>query len=267
MKEIRSKHFANGSVYCLELEDGRLIETTDTFLPYYTKNCIDGNNSLHDSNLGSRAERWMIGVSTMSGCPVGCKFCATGHMKGWRNLTSQEIYNQIYFIINKNYPLVDPRTVQEFKINYTRMGEPFLNIKNLKRVIEALNCDVEPKKNIPNLHHYVSTVGIKGSDFSWIEGNITLQISLHSLNEDRRHDLIPINNLMSIEELGQIRTKSNLKTTVNLTLVDEADFDIEILARYFDPEYFFIKLSPINKNEVSESNNLGDGIIKARNLI
>jgi 23S rRNA (adenine2503-C2)-methyltransferase len=72
---------------------------------------------------------------------------------------------------------------------------------------------------------------------------------------------------MSIEELGQIRTKSNLKTTVNLTLVDEADFDIEKLKKYFDPEFFFIKISPINVNETSEANHLGKGIISGVNLI
>ena len=261
MKELRSKHFANGSVYCLELEDGMLIETTDTFLPYYTKFCVNGTNALQDSNLGSRDERWAVGVSTMSGCPVGCKFCATGQMKGWRNLTVNEIVKQVAFIVgDKNFGLC-PQDSKEFKINYTRMGEPFLNIHNLKQAIKMI------KHSIPNAHHYVSTVGIKGSDFSWIEGNITLQISLHSLDEDRRHELIPINNLMSIEELGQIRTKSNLKTTINLTLVDEKDFDIEKLKKYFDPKYFFCKISPINKNVISESNKMGDGIIKGINLV
>ena len=39
---------------------------------------------------------------------------------------------------------------------------------------------------------------------------------------------------MSIEELGQIRTKSNLKTTINLTLVDESDFDADKLEKYFE---------------------------------
>ena len=38
---------------------------------------------------------------------------------------------------------------------------------------------------------------------------------------------------MTIEELGQIRTQSDLLTTVNLTLIDEADFDIDILKKYF----------------------------------
>lgn len=72
---------------------------------------------------------------------------------------------------------------------------------------------------------------------------------------------------MSLEELGQIRTKSNLKTTLNLTLVDEKDFDIDKIKKYFDPEYFFIKLSPINPNAVSEENELGTGIINQINLV
>ena len=72
---------------------------------------------------------------------------------------------------------------------------------------------------------------------------------------------------MSIEELGQIRTESDLKTTVNLTLVNEDDFDIEKLKKFFDPKYFFIKLSPINKNEISEKNALGDGVIEGINLV
>jgi 23S rRNA (adenine2503-C2)-methyltransferase len=260
MKELRNRKFTNGSVHCLQLEDGMLIETTDTFLPFYTKNCPNNTNALYSKDIGSRSERWMVGVSTMSGCPVGCKFCATGQMKGWRNLTPNEMFDQVFFVVDKNSH-IHPSYSEEFKINWTRMGEPFLNIENVKYAINQLS------EAYPNVHHYVSTVGIRDSDFSWIEGNITLQISLHSLDEDRRHELIPINNLMSIEELGQIRTKSNLKTTVNLTLVDYCDFDINKLRKYFDPDYFFIKISPINLNSISESNNLGEGIIKGNNLV
>jgi 23S rRNA (adenine2503-C2)-methyltransferase len=267
MKELRSRHFTNGSVYCLELEDGRLIETTDTFLPYYTKECVNGTNALRDGNIGSRAERWMIGVSTMSGCPVGCKFCATGQMKGWRNLTAKEITDQVKFVmLEKNEEFLDSLGFEhpkELKINYTRMGEPFLNIDEVRKAIDMF----QQHRNDILFHHYISTIGVRGSDFSWIKDNITLQISLHSLDEDRRRELIPVNNLMTIEELGQIRTKSKLKTTVNLTLVDEADFDIDKLKRYFDPKYFFIKLSPINRNEISDQNGLGAGIITTTNII
>jgi len=52
-----------------------------------------------------------------------------------------------------------------------------------------------------------------------------------------------------------------------MTLVDESDFDIESLKEYFNKESFFIKLSPINENSISDSNNLGKGIIISKNII
>lgn len=79
--------------------------------------------------------------------------------------------------------------------------------------------------------------------------------------------MIPFKNKLSIEELGKIRTDSNLKTTLNLTLVDEEDFDIEALKRYFDKNNFFIKLSPINPNEVSDENIGTKGVINQINLL
>jgi 23S rRNA (adenine2503-C2)-methyltransferase len=250
-------------VYLLKTEDDYLIETTDTFLPFYTKDAIGRKqNSLTDYSVGSRNERWLVGVSVMSGCPIRCKFCATGKMKKWRNLTWQEIVQQVKFVVDGNNPQFNPSNSQEFKINYTRMGEPFLNIENVKKAIEHIDS-LWPGK----VHHYISTIGIKGADYSWVKGNITLQVSLHSLDETHRDWLIPYNKKVSIEELGQIRTESNLKTTVNMTLVEESDFDIEKIKKWFDPEKFFIKLSPINKNCISEKNNLGGGVIEAKNLV
>ena len=149
---------------------------------------------------------------------------------------------------------------REHKINYTRMGEPFLNIKAVREAIAIID------RRYPGTHHYISTIGVKGADFSWIKDNITLQVSLHSLDEARRSELIPVSKL-TIKELGQIRTNSHLKTTVNLTLVDEGDFDIEKLKESFDKECFFIKLSPINPNVVSDANKMGDGVIEGINIV
>lgn len=189
--------------------------------------------------------------------------CATGQLKKYRNLTGQEIFEQVKFILDKHINSWNPYNSKEFKINYTRMGEPFLNIDAVKQAIKLVD------EYLPGIkvHHYISTIGISGSDFSWIKDNITLQVSLHSLDEDRRDDLIPYKKKMSIKELGQIRTSSNLKTTVNMTLVDTADFDITKLQAYFDPKYFFIKLSPINPNPISIKNNMGNGIIEGINLV
>ena len=261
MKVKKSKTFANGIVYALETEDGFPIETTDTFLPYYTKNAIGRrDNTLENNDVGNRSERWMVGVSVMSGCPVRCKFCATGKLKRWRNLTADEIVDQVLFV-TRNHPEFNPDDSKEFKINYTRMGEPFLNIETVKEAIRRISL------LYPNAHHYISTIGVKNSDFSWIKDNITLQISLHSLDENRRNDLIPFSKKMTIEQLGEVRTESNLKTTLNLTLVDDKDFDIKALQELFAKENYFIKLSPINTNSISVANELGEGIIKASNVV
>lgn len=260
LKIVKTKKFANGTVHLIKTQNQFPLETTETFLPFYTKNAIGRKqNCLDNYELGDRSQRYMIGVSTMSGCNVRCKFCATGKLKKYANLSCDEIVEQVKLMIdlNKDFP---PEKSMEFKINYTRMGEPFLNIDNVKKAIQVIN------NMYPNVHHYISTIGIKDSDFSWIKDNITLQISLHSLDKQRRDYLIPYKNKMSIEELGKIRTNSKLKTTVNMTLVKEEDFDINVLKEYFDPRYFFIKLSPINVNEISRKNCLGEGIIECKNL-
>lgn len=262
MNVIKKKSFKNGNVYAIELDDGMLIETTETFLPYYTRECInEHSNMLKSGEMGSRDERWMIGVSCMSGCPCRCKFCATGNMPKWRNLTAKEMVEQVNFAIGSVSGNQDPNKSMEFKINYTRMGEPFLNIENVKEAIRQIS------ELYPNTHHYISTIGIKDSDFGWIEGNVTLQVSLHSCVESRRDSLIPFSRKMTIEELGKIRTRSSLKTTLNMTLVDEEDFDMDVLKSNFDKECFFIKLSPINKNEFSDKNGLGNGAIKQTNMV
>lgn len=261
LTEITNKKFENGIVYALKTHDGFPIEVTDTFLPFYTKDAVGRKqNKLDNYNIGSREERWMIGISVCSGCNIGCKFCATGNLKRYRKLTTEEIIAQVEFILAK-HPEINWIDAQEHKINITRMGDTFSNIDNVRKAIEILD------KRYPNTHFFVSTIGIKGSDFSWIKDNITLQLSLHSLDETRRNKLIPFNKKMSIEELGKVRTKSNLKTTINMTMVDIEDFNIEKLRLYFDPKYFFIKVSPINVNSTSITNHLGKGIIQGINLL
>jgi adenine C2-methylase RlmN of 23S rRNA A2503 and tRNA A37 len=261
LTKVKNKRFSNGIVYAMVTEDGYPIEVTDTFLPYYTKDAIGRKqNALQSGEVGSRLERWMIGVSVMSGCPVGCKFCATASLPKCRYLRSEEILSQIQFVLDQN-PEINPRDCKEFKINYTRMGEPFLNLPAVHETIERVNLAY------PNVHHYVSTIGINGSDFSWVRDNITLQFSVHSFDENYRNWLIPFPRKMSLAEIGKVRTESSLKTTINLTLVREDDFSIQELQRLFDPKMHFIKLSPINPNCVSNANNMGAGIITQTNLI
>ena len=257
----KSKKFKNGEVFLLNTEDNFPIETTDTFLPYYTKDVVGRKqNCLISTQPGDRSDRWMIGVSVMSGCPIGCKFCATGNLKQWRNLKASEMVEQVEFVISRHTD-ISPLRSKEFKINWTRMGEPFLNIKEVRKAMEVIS------ESYPNTHHYISTIGVNGSDYSWITGNITLQLSVHSFDEDYRNWLIPFKQKEKLEALGNIRTKSNLKTTINLTMARDQDFDIRAMKRIFNKDHFFVKISPINENNVSVANLMGEGIIKQKNII
>jgi 23S rRNA (adenine2503-C2)-methyltransferase len=52
-----------------------------------------------------------------------------------------------------------------------------------------------------------------------------------------------------------------------MTLVDDDDFDVEKLKANFEPDSFFIKLSPINPNPISDKNHMGDGVIEGVNIV
>ena len=269
MKVVNKKTFGNGMVFALRTESGKIVETTDTFLPYYTKNAVGRRaNCLIDKDFGSRKERWMIGVSTMSGCPIGCKFCAAGG-KFHSNLTAEEIIDQVDFILDLNKKS-KPSEAKEFRILMTRMGEPALNFKEVTRAAELL------KGKLPFAEILISTVGLRnGSLDAWLElskkyKEIHLQFSIHSTSEDYRDWLIPARNKVAFDEIRLFANKwmdvknNQRKISLNFTVVEGSEFDIEKIKRYFPKEHFFIKLSPVNENHYTRINNI-TGAIKQKN--
>ncbi len=269
MKVVNKKTFGNGVVFALRTETGKVVETTDTFLPYYTKNAVGRReNCLIDSDFGSRKERWMIGVSTMSGCPIGCKFCAAGG-KFNANLTAEEIIAQVDFILNLNNKS-KPSEAKEFRILMTRMGEPALNFKEVTKAAELL------KEKFPFAEILISTVGLRnGSLDSWLElskkhKEIHLQFSIHSTSQEYRDWLIPAKNKLAFDEIRSFANKwmdvknNKRKISLNFTVVEGSEFNIEKIKEFFPKEQFFIKLSPVNENCYTRINNI-TGAIKQRN--
>lgn len=271
MEIIKQKKFGNGNVYALRTKTGKIVETTDTFLPYYTKNAINQNcNNLITKNFGNRSERWMIGVSTMSGCPVGCKFCATGN-KFNGNLTSEEIIEQVEFIVNQN-PDYDPYNAKEFKILLTRMGEPALNYLEVNKAICCL------KEKYPEAAISISTIGVDNPALdSWLElskkyKNIHMQFSIHTTSEEQRNLCVPLTNKLRYQQMKEFGNQwmkipnNQRKIALNFTLIDKNEFDIKKLKEFFPKENFFVKLSPLNENRITIKNNL-KGVITKANLL
>ncbi|AOQ24565.1 Dual-specificity RNA methyltransferase RlmN [Moorella thermoacetica] len=273
LQVVKHKSFGNGVVYHLQTPEGYPIETTDTFLPIETINAVGRKtNILPGKDFGSRADRWMIGVSVMSGCPVGCKFCATGS-KFYRNLSAEEIVEQVEFIVNNN-PQFNPQDSKEFKILFTRMGEPLLNIDNFCQAVQELH------DRYPFAVKAISTVGVRNpyavQRLFYLASeipNIQFQISMHTTREDLRKELLGKVDKFSLAELADLvrtwrRIKNNKgrKVTLNFTLVKGYPLEVLILRQYFDPQDVFIKLSPLNENKYAGQNNL-IGVIEEQNIL
>jgi 23S rRNA (adenine2503-C2)-methyltransferase len=128
-----------------------------------------------------RDRRRSICVSSQSGCPLTCKFCATGQMKFARNLTASEIVDQALHF--RRMGPVDHCV-------FMGMGEPMLNLDNVLCACERL-----PDVGITHRRTAISTVG-------WIPGierltecdmPLRLALSLHAADEALRSELMPVN--------------------------------------------------------------------------
>jgi 23S rRNA (adenine2503-C2)-methyltransferase len=139
-------------------------------------------------------KRTTLCISTQIGCPLDCKFCATGLMGYKKNLTSGEIFDQ-YMLAAKDYGK-DNIT----NIVYMGMGEPLLNnsatINSLKIFAEELTTGISLKKIT------VSTAGIAPKIIELADSGlkVKLAISLHSCFEDTRSKIMPINDKYSLKQ-------------------------------------------------------------------
>ena len=127
-------------------------------------------------------------LSSQVGCPMDCKFCATGKEGLKRSLSASEILDQILFIENEMNRKVS-------NIVFMGMGEPLLNIDEVLMSIRSINQDFE----ISQRKITVSTVAIPKMILKLSEKSFqklgkcqfTLAISLHASNQKTREMIIP----------------------------------------------------------------------------
>ena len=143
-------------------------------------------------------------VSSQVGCPVGCRFCASGIGGMKRNLTAAQIVQQVIALnsaLAKAQPAMPARDNRINHIVFMGMGEPLANYANLMQAIRVLH---DPGcLNIGGRKITVSTVGVPGKmrELAREELPINLAISLHAPDESLRRKLIPWAEHFSIEEI------------------------------------------------------------------
>ena len=131
-------------------------------------------------------------VSSQVGCAVNCSFCATGKGGFKRNLTYQEIIEQVLSIQRDT-------GLKVTNVVFMGQGEPLLNLNNVLRALEIFNNDFQ----IGARRITISTSGIIPGIKRLAEMNLqsTLAISLHAPNHKLRAELMPIENKYPIDEL------------------------------------------------------------------
>ena len=185
-------------------------------------------------------------ISSQVGCKMGCRFCAST-IGGWtRNLLPSEMLDQIYKIQKLSGERVSNVVVMG-------TGEPMDNYDNLIRFIHMLSD--ENGLNISQRNITVSTCGIVPRMYDLAEENlqITLAISLHASNQEKRQELMPIANKYSIDEvLDACRNyfeKTGRRLTFEYSLVggkNDSQEDAQELAQLIKGLNCHVNLIPVN---------------------
>src|SRR3984885_13361745 len=133
-------------------------------------------------------------VSSQVGCAVGCTFCATGYLGFTRNLTSQEIVDQVMCIQRESAKRVA-------NCVYMGQGEPLLNVENVIESLHTMTASV----GIGARHLTVSTSGVVPGIKRLAEADlpITLALSLHAPDTKTREEIVPITTKYPLNELMQ----------------------------------------------------------------
>jgi len=157
---------------------------------------VDGH--LVEGVLIPTDERRTACVSSQIGCSLSCKFCATGYMERERNLDFDEIYDQVV-LINEQSERIYGKKLSN--IVFMGMGEPLLNYKNVMRSVEKISSPDGLGMSARRIT--VSTAGVAkmirqlGDD----KVRFKLALSLHAANDQKRHEIMPINDTNNIKSL------------------------------------------------------------------
>jgi 23S rRNA (adenine2503-C2)-methyltransferase len=195
-----------------------------------------------------RDGRRSLCLSSQSGCPLTCTFCATGQMRFARNLTASEIVDQALHF--RRLERVDHAV-------FMGMGEPMLNLDAVLDAARAL-----PDVGITHRRTTISTVG-------WLPGlrrfvnevdePIRLALSLHAPSDELRSELMPVNDrypladvLAECERYFARRRRKVFVEYVLLRGVNDRVEQASQLAAVLDPRVYKVNLIPYNPTGMFE---------------
>lgn len=189
-----------------------------------------------------RDGRRSVCVSSQSGCPLTCTFCATGQMRFGRNLTTSEILDQVL-----HFRRIEPVN----HVVYMGMGEPFLNVEPV--LASALRL---PDVGVTHRRTTISTVGWMPGLRRFVdevEQPVRLALSIHAADPELRSELMPVNDRYPLEDVlaecrryVALRRRKVFVEYVLLAGVNDSAAAARRLAAVLDGSSFKVNLIPYN---------------------
>jgi 23S rRNA (adenine2503-C2)-methyltransferase len=199
-------------------------------------------------------EKWVITISTQYGCSMGCKFCDVPKVGPGINATTNDLIKQVLTGI-RLHP--EAQTTNRLNIHFARMGEPTWN-PNVLDATKWFKTHIDPEYKI---HPVVSTMMPKRNEWlktfihTWmriknrlLQGEAGLQISVNSTDEAERSEMFN-GNCHTLEDIARIMEgiiPVGRKITLNFALARH-EIDPAKLLKYFNPDDYIIKLTPMHK--------------------
>jgi 23S rRNA (adenine2503-C2)-methyltransferase len=233
-------------VYVGEFEDERLVEFVEA---------IQSPKTIED--------KWVLMISILYGCPVKCNMCDAGGFYHGK-VSKEKIFEQIDYLVDKKFTDRDISSKQ-FKIQFARMGDPALNLE----VLDVLR-ELPERYNAPGLMPSISSIAPHGTDEFFDElieikdkfysnGRFQFQFSIHTTDEELRDKIVPVKK-WSFEKMAEYgkryHKEGDRKITLNFALAEGNPVDPNTLLKYFDPNLFLIKITPLNPTYSAEENEL-----------
>jgi 23S rRNA (adenine2503-C2)-methyltransferase len=176
--------------------------TVDT-TQYSSDGTVKSRFKTHDGHLCEGVlipteSRYTACVSSQIGCSLSCRFCATGYIDRKRNLDFDEIYDEVVLINHQSEQTFGKKLSN---IVFMGMGEPLLNYSNMMKAINRITAEdglgMSPRRITVSTAGVAKMIRQLGDD----QVRFKLALSLHAANDQKRNEIMPINESNNLKAL------------------------------------------------------------------
>ncbi len=253
-------------VFCIKslIVAKRLASNIDNTVKYLYK-LPDGNHI--ETVLMEYNHGYSLCVSTQVGCKMGCRFCASTIAGYKRNLSASEILIQLYETERDSGKKVS-------SIVLMGIGEPLDNFENVTRFLDILSD--KDGNNMSLRHISLSTCGIVPKIYELADKNygLTLSVSLHATTDEKRSEIMPVNDKYNINELitacKYYLSKTGRRISFEYALIDGVNDTIEqakLLSKLIRGMQSHVNIIPVNKIKEREFTSSRKSAIRFQNLL